>query len=137
MSKGYFIETDIIVDYLCSPKDVESILRKLLVKQTCYTSFIQVSELYSKIKNKIEKQKVDEVIYGLKVLGASSRYSTTIGTILSSLGNIHNKERIAISAAISIESNLIMVTIDKSKFQIYNNVEKVELLNLIDLKVGC
>jgi len=109
MSTGVLIETDVIVEYLLAPTGQTPLLRTLLQATTCYCTFLQAAEIYSAASNDEERRMVERPLFGLKVLGASSRYATTIGALLTSrLGS--TALRTAIVAALASESKLPIVT---------------------------
>lgn len=131
--KGILVETDILVEYLTAPAKEASHFRRLLGAVVCYSTFVQTAEIYSATIDAEERRTVDRALFGLKVLGANSRYAKTIGDLLSSLsqtsvdplapeattarGNVlangtfaDHKFRIATVAAMAIESNLPLVT---------------------------
>lgn len=117
--KGILVETDILVEYLTSPAAASSLFRRLLCSVVCYSTFVQAAEIYSAAVTPEERRTVDRALFGLKVLGANSRYAKTIGDLLSSLGSQSiesgsfepgNRLRIATVAAMAIESDLPVVT---------------------------
>jgi len=118
------IETDIIVDYLIATER-PTLLRRLLQTATCYTTFVQASEIYSAARGDSERRAVERALFGLKILGASARYSKTIGEVLSSLAPFED-HRTAIVAAMAIESNLPIVTDSH-----YDQLRKVPALRIL------
>lgn len=109
MSKGILVETDLLVEFLLAPPGSVPLLRRLLQTTPCFSTFIQAAEIYGTAANDEERRVVERPLFGLKILGASSRYATTIGRLLSSAnGSIGH--RTAIVAAMAIESDLPIVT---------------------------
>ena len=106
---GVLVETDVIVAYLVAGAGDEPLLRRLLATTTCFSTFVQASEIYSACGSDEERAIVDRALFGLKILGASSRYSKTIGELLTSLGSMRG-HRTAIVAAMALESRLPVVT---------------------------
>jgi predicted nucleic acid-binding protein len=106
---GILIETDLIVEFLTAGSDARPLLRTLLQTATCYTTFIHAAEIYSSIDGDEERRTVDRALFGLKILGASSRYAKTIGDALSSMPTT-GSYRTAIVAGIALESHLPVVT---------------------------
>ena len=106
---GILIETDLIVEFLTAAPGEESLLRRLLTITPCFSTFVQASEIYSACAGESDRPTVDRALFGLKILGASSRYSKTIGELLSSLGSMRG-HRTAIVAAMALESRLPVVT---------------------------
>lgn len=106
---GILVETDVIVDFLTAETGSRPLLRELLATTTCFTTFVQASEIYSACGDVTDRATVDRALFGLKILGASSRYSKTIGSVLSSLGTMRG-HRTAIVAAMALESRLPVVT---------------------------
>jgi predicted nucleic acid-binding protein len=106
---GILIETDLIVEFLTAAEGSQSLLRQLLAVTPCFSTFIQASEIYSACRGEEDRRAVERALFGLKILGASSRYSKTIGECLSSLGTMRGL-RTAIVAAMALESSLPVVT---------------------------
>lgn len=106
---GVLVETDLIVDYLLAPAAEPSLLRRLMEVVVCYTTFIQASEIYSAARGPQEERTVERALFGLKILGASSRYAKTIGGVLSSVDTPLDI-RTAVMAAMAMESKLPIVT---------------------------
>lgn len=106
---GILVETDLIVEFLNAPRGHESLLRRLLSTTSCFSTFIQASEVYSACSGDEDRPAVERALFGLKILGASSRYSKTIGLLLSSSGSMRG-HRTAIVAAMALESRLAIVT---------------------------
>ncbi|MEP7219244.1 MAG: hypothetical protein ABI876_10025, partial [Bacteroidota bacterium] len=106
---GLLIETDILVDFLLAPDDRASLFRRLLELTPCYSTFLNAAELYGATRSDEERRMVDRPLFGLKILGASSRYAKTIGSVLSSEGIVGN-HRVAIIAGMALESGLPVVT---------------------------
>lgn len=109
MSKGVLVETDLLVEFLLAPQGSVPLLRRLLQTTSCFSTFIQASEIYAASANDEERRILERPLFGLKILGASSRYATTIGGALSSANGLIS-HRNAIVAAMAIESNLPVVT---------------------------
>jgi len=109
MIKGVLVETDLLVEYLLAPVGTVPLLRRLLEVVPCYSTFLQAAEIYGSAREDQERRMVERPLFGLKILGASSRYATTIGAILSSATGSF-RYRTAIVAAMAIESGLPIVT---------------------------
>jgi predicted nucleic acid-binding protein len=107
---GILIETDVFVEFLMAPAGEAPALRNLLAEHSCFMTFIQASELFSAANSDEERSEIERSLSGIKVLGASSRYSKTIGRLLTSLAGTPDAHRTAIVAAIALESNLPVVT---------------------------
>jgi predicted nucleic acid-binding protein len=106
---GILVETDLLVEYLLAGPGEPTLLRALLESITCYTTFVQAAELYSAVRDDAERRLVDRALFGVKILGASSRYAKTIGVLLSSYRHVGGHRR-AIVGAIALESRLPVVT---------------------------
>ena len=106
---GILLETDIITEYLLAEHGNIPLFRRLLQVIPCYSTFIQAAELYSTARSDAEFRILDKALFGLKILGASSRYAKTIGQVLSSQGK-SSDHRTAIVAAMAIESAVPLVT---------------------------
>ncbi len=125
MSKGILVETDLLVEFLLAPSGSTPLLRRLLQTTVCFSTFIQASEIYGTAVSDDERRIVERPLFGLKILGASSRYATTIGRLLSS-ANGSIVHRTAIVAAMAIESNLPIVT--ETFAQTYNGITGVHII---------
>lgn len=106
---GILVETDLIVEYLVSPPGEQPLLRRLLQSVTCYTTFLHAAEIYGAAGDDRERRTVEHALFGLKILGASSRYAKTIGGLLTSQGAVRG-HRTAIVAAMALESKLPLIT---------------------------
>ncbi len=75
----YLIDTDILADHL-THNDLSELshLEIAMTNGICFTSAINVSELYFTVSSKEEKFAVDSVTRALRVLGIHPRYSLTI-----------------------------------------------------------
>jgi|GEM_PF-2045273 len=109
--KGVLLETDVIVEYLTAAPDEVPLMRRLLGTISCCTTFLQAAEIYSAARDDGERRTVEQALFGLKILGASSRYAKTIALLLSSEGRMGG-HRTAIVAAMAIESGLPVITDD-------------------------
>lgn len=109
--KGILLETDLIAEYLTAGAGEIPLMRLLLETVTCYTTFLHAAEIYSAARNDDERRSVEKALFGLKILGASSRYAKTIALVLSSEGRMRG-HRTAVVAAMAIESGLPVVTDD-------------------------
>lgn len=122
---GILIETDILIEYLVNEGKGISVLRNLLTEFVCYTTFVQAAELLSAALNEAENKELEKALFGLKVLGSSSRYSFRIANQLKKLNDINlvkDKFRFAIISAIAIESDLTIITSNKNFYAIYSSV---------------
>jgi hypothetical protein len=106
---GILVEIDLLTEYLLAAPGQPTLFRALLESITCYTTFVQAADLYSAVRGDEERRLVDRALFGVKILGASSRYAKTIGDILSSSPNMVGY-RSAIVGAIALESRLPVVT---------------------------
>jgi hypothetical protein len=128
---GVLIETDVIVEYLTATNGEETLLRRLLTASPCFSTFIQASEIYSVCGGENDRRTVERALFGLKILGASSRYSKTIGELLSSLGPMRG-HRTAIVAAMALESRLPVVT--DIHFDAFSAVSGLRLISASELR---
>jgi hypothetical protein len=103
------IEVDLIAEYLTAEAGVTPLLRRLLELVPCYTTFIQAAEIYSTVTSDEERRIVDRALFGMKILGASSRYAKTIGNVLTSVAT-GDRYRSSIVGAMALESRLPVVT---------------------------
>lgn len=106
---GILIESDVIAEYLTAEAGQTPLLRRLLEIAPCYSTFIQAAEIYSTARDDDERRTVERALFGLKILGASSRYAKTIGSVLTSVAT-GDRYRTAIVAAMAIASQLPVVT---------------------------
>lgn len=126
-SQGVLVETDILVDFLIAPPGEPSLLRLLLSEIPCYTTFVQAAELYSCTDGHDGKQAVEPALFGVRVLGASARYASTIGALMRSSGNGSTATlREICTAAIAIEANLPVIT--KKFLQNYSGISHIPII---------
>ncbi len=77
VTEGVLIETDVLTDFLLSPE--RSLLRKAFTLAPCYTTVINAAELFSAVRDEREREAVQALLSGLRVIGLSARYAATIG----------------------------------------------------------
>jgi len=128
---GILVETDLIVEFLTAPSGRESLLRRLMAAVSCFSTFVQASEIYSACDGESDRIIVDRALFGLKILGASSRYSKTIGLLLSSSGSLRG-HRSAIVAAMALESRLALVT--DTHFDEHSSVNGLRVISAAALR---
>jgi hypothetical protein len=128
---GILVETDLIVEFLTAGGGRQSLLRRLLSTVSCFSTFVQASEVYSVCGGDSDRAAVDRALFGLKILGASSRYSKTIGLLLSSSGSMRG-HRTAIVAAMALESRLALVT--DTHFDAHSSVKGLRLYSASALR---
>ncbi len=128
---GILVETDIIVEYLTAGPGDTPLLRQLLESVMCYTTFLQAAEIYSAAQDEDEHRTVERALFGLKILGASSRYAKTIAQALTSDGRASG-HRAAIVAAMAMESQLPVLT--DSYLKDFSNIAGVHLIAASSLR---
>ncbi len=129
--QGVLIETDILIDFLTAPAGDPSLLRMVLAELPCYTTFIQAAELYSTASSDEEKHMIEPALFGLRVLGASARYATTMGRLIRETAHPEPMPmRHICTAAIAIEANLPVIT---KKF--IENYRRVHHLPIIEADI--
>ena len=107
-----FLETDILVQYLTDKENDRSILLKFMQNSICFTSVINASELFYAAKSEIEKDSVQKVLTGLKVLGMHSRYSL----LINKYSSLVNTVRDALICVLADYNKLPLVTYNTEKF---------------------
>lgn len=87
----YLIETDILINYLTAPDPTnQSCLLNLMQTGICFTSVLNAAELCMLAKSDLEKEKVRDLLYALKVLGLPARYSLSVLDLNSKIKNIRD-----------------------------------------------
>lgn len=127
VTEGVLIETDVLVGFLLSP--AQSLLRKALAKAPCYTTVINAAELFSAAANEQERDAVQSLLSGLRVIGLSARYATTIGETARDIRQkgFEISERDAIVIGTAIAARLPVVTERwNEKYKEYECVRVVE-----------
>ncbi len=85
------IDTDIFISHLTQKKPLDnSALEIALCKGVCFSSVINISELYLNVDNPEEKKKIDSVSKIVKVLGLHSRYSLSIGNFSGKVDSLRD-----------------------------------------------
>lgn len=74
----FLIDTDVLADHLITDIKTESYLIKLMRTGICFTSVLNAAELYRLTDSPLELQKVNDLLYGIKVLGLHARYSLSV-----------------------------------------------------------
>lgn len=107
-----FLETDVLVQYLIEKKEDSSILLNLMQNSICFTSVINASELFYAAKTESQKDSVQKVLTGLKVLGMHSRYSL----LINKYSSLVNTVRDALICVLADNNKLPVVTYNIEKF---------------------
>ena len=126
-SKGVIVETDLIADYLLCGQS-PSVLRSALQTFTCYTTFVQISELLQCATTEYQKRCVLDAISLLRPLGSHPRYSEAIAEMLRRLEIASPSERFrcAVTGAISQQAKLPILT---ERYQsIYSRLEILAIM---------
>lgn len=118
----FLIETDIIVDYLSGGNSAE-FLQQLMTEGTCFTSVLNVAELYLLCKTDEEKNAVRDGLNALHILGIPARYGLYTGKFVSLFTDIRDH----LFCVLAWKANLTIVTNDINKYRntglkIYNKV---------------
>ena len=108
-----FLESDILADYLMDKNSGDSILLKIMQNSICFTSVINASELFFAAKSEIEKDSVQKVLTGLKVLGMHSRYSL----LINKYSSLVNTVRDALICVLADYNKLPIVTNNTGNFK--------------------
>jgi len=112
--KNYLIETDILIDFLSSKKKKDNTyLLNIMQKGVCFTSVLNASELYFAAKSDFEREKVNHLLYALKVLGIHSRYSLHVAPVAHHFNNYRD----ALFYILAQQNNLIIVTKLNKKYK--------------------
>src|SRR5690606_15651766 len=74
----FLIDTDVLADHLITDIKTESYLIKLMRTGICFTSVLNAAELYRLTDSPLELQNVNDLLYGIKVLGLHARYSLSV-----------------------------------------------------------
>lgn len=112
-SQGLLVETDILTEFLTTPPGEVSLLRLLLAELPCYTTYIQAAELYSCAASEDDLRLIEPALFGVRVLGASARYSRTTGRLLREMAAVPGFRpvwRETLTATIALEARLPVVT---------------------------
>lgn len=86
----FLIETDVLADHLITNSITESYLIQLMKTGICFTSVLNAAELYSLTNSSLELQKVNDLLYGIKVLGIHARYSLSVPNYKDRFKNIRD-----------------------------------------------
>lgn len=86
----YLLDTDVLADHLINDSNSESYLIKLMSKGICFTSVFNAAELYLLAESEMELQCVNDVLYGIKVLGIHSRYSLSVHKYKDKINNLRD-----------------------------------------------
>ena len=116
----YLLDTDILADHLITDFNEESYLIRLLKSGICFTSVLNAAELYRIAETNSELQRVNEVLYGIKVLGIHARYSLSVPNHKKRFDNVRD-----LLFYILAESNkLTIVSFNPDKFS-YHEVKSL------------
>ena len=110
----FLIENDIMIDHL-SQKDT-SIYSDLEIAMSigiCFTSAINVAELYFNTRTLEEKNAVNSVMFALKILGIHPRYSLTIAEFFNKVTSVRD----ALICSVAKFNKLPILTNEVERFQ--------------------
>ncbi|HZV12420.1 MAG TPA: type II toxin-antitoxin system VapC family toxin [Candidatus Kapabacteria bacterium] len=131
VSEGVLIETDVLADFLLSPEP--SLLRKAFATAPCYTTVINAAELFSAVRDEREREAVQALLSGLRVIGLSARYAATIGETVREVRQkgFEISERDAIVIGTAVAARLPVMTKQWSrKYEQYGCVHVVSAKEL-------
>lgn len=78
-SEQFLVDTEVLYNHLIhKDKKKNSFLTRLMTKGECFTTVFNASELYFSARTEQQKIAVKKLLYSLKVLGLSSRYTLDI-----------------------------------------------------------
>ena len=86
----YLIDTDVLADHLIMEQGTESYLIKLMRSGICFTSVLNASELYHLTDSQLELERVNDILYSIKVLGIHARYSLSVPKYKNRFKNIRD-----------------------------------------------
>ncbi|HQI40429.1 MAG: hypothetical protein B6D44_16895 [Ignavibacteriales bacterium UTCHB2] len=86
----FLIETDVLADHLITDSKTESYLIKLMKSGICFTSVLNASELFLLTDSQLELQRVNDVLYSIKVLGIHARYSLSVPKYKNRFNNLRD-----------------------------------------------
>lgn len=109
----FFLETDILAGHLLHNKaDEFSDLEMALILGRCFTSVINISELYFAAGSKKQKSEIDNLVYGLTVLGIHSRYGLNISDFFDKVATMRD----ALICSFVKNNKLPILTDEKNRF---------------------
>lgn len=110
----FFLETDILAGHLLHKIDSEfSVLEMALILGKCFTSVINISELYFAAGSKKQIGEVDKLVYGLTVLGIHSRYGLNISDFFDKVATTRD----ALICSFVKNNKLPILTDEKNRFK--------------------
>ena len=108
----YLIDTDVLADHLIMEQGTESYLIKLMRSGICFTSVLNASELYHLTDSQLELERVNDVLFSIKVLGIHARYSLSV----PKYKNRFNSIRDLLFYTLAESNKLTIVTFNPEKF---------------------
>ncbi|HMN18300.1 MAG TPA: PIN domain-containing protein [Ignavibacteriaceae bacterium] len=109
----FLIETDVLADHLITDSKTESYLIKLMKTGICFTSVLNASELYLLANSNLELQRVNDVLYSIKVLGIHARYCLSIPNHKDRFNNLRDN----LFYILAELNKLTIVTLNPVKFK--------------------
>lgn len=110
----YLLETDTLVNYLTFQDPVvQPYLLKIMQKGICFTSVLNAAELFMFTKSDLEKEKVKDLLYALKVLGLPARYSLSIADLDGKINNTRD----ALFYILAEKNKLSIVSFNTDKYK--------------------
>ncbi|MBE0538667.1 MAG: PIN domain-containing protein [Ignavibacterium sp.] len=110
----YLLETDTLVNYLTFQDPIiQPYLLNIMQKGICFTSVLNAAELFMCAKSDLEKEKVKDLLYALKVLGLPARYSLSI----TDLDGKINNTRDALFYILAEKNKLSIVSFNTDKYK--------------------
>ena len=113
-----FLDTELFADHLTfKSKDFSFLLRCLEHFDHCYTSVINIGEVLSACKGKLQTESAKRAFYGVGLLGIPYRYSERLGQILRHVkDNKSNNYRDALIIMMCSETRLTLVTFNTERY---------------------
>lgn len=108
----YLIDTDVLADHLIKEQSTESYFIKLMRSGICFTSVLNASELYHLADSQFELERVNDVLFSIKVLGIHARYSM----LVPKYKNRFNSIRDLLFYILAESNKLTIVSFNAEKF---------------------
>lgn len=114
-SEQFLIDTEVLYKHLTHrDSGKNSFLTQLMMKGDCFTTVLNASELYFSAVTEEHKIAVKKLLYALKVLGLSSRYTLNITDYSQNFDNYLD----CLFYIVAEKNNLSIATYSPEKFKI-------------------
>jgi predicted nucleic acid-binding protein len=133
MKRELFVDTGLLAAYLLHAGAQPSLLERLAMEATLFTSVLNATELLGAVTSDDERFQVESVLGGLHVLGFHQRYARRFGALAKGRTDAAHL-RDCMIAGCCLESGLALVTGDAKRYEAFPHLM---VISETELEAGC